>query len=123
MSESRIFGSICWVEIPVVSLESAKAFYKEIFGWSFVPAGNGYLYIEVGGKYIGGFRQIEKSKPKSDSPIIYFTVENIDTTIEKVKLLGATVEGKKTMVDDGAGVYQWIIDRDNNLISLFRTEP
>ncbi|GAA1674698.1 VOC family protein [Nonomuraea maheshkhaliensis] len=57
-------GTPCWVDYGALDPEGARAFYGELFGWTFRDAG-GYSFIELGGRVVGGFGRVPAGLPAS----------------------------------------------------------
>jgi uncharacterized protein len=110
---------IAHAEIPVKSLETAKKFYDELFGWEFKAFGNGYyLYNSHAGVTIG-LKQVEEIS-KGNSPIFHINVADIEATIKKAEELGGKTEKGKTVIPV-YGYYGLIKDIDGNTIGLYET--
>jgi predicted enzyme related to lactoylglutathione lyase len=116
-------GSIVWFDIPVKDFEPAKAFYGELLGWKFQPMGDAkstsYWLIKVGDEMIGGLRKAEGSIVKTEAPVIHFAVSKLDPAIARAKQLGATLVGERNDIPDDMGSFQWLRDKDGNLVSIW----
>ncbi len=78
--------------------------------------------IEKGGETIGGLRKMTQENPRkkdADTPILYFTVETLAPAVARAKELGAEMVGSRMDLGKERGAYQWIRDRENNLIALW----
>jgi uncharacterized protein len=81
-------GDLVYFVIPATDPERAKAFYGGLFGWAFSP-----------GNVPGGFN-IEGSTPpgglfgggEGSSPQVYFSVDDIEAAVVKVRALGGEAE-------------------------------
>jgi predicted enzyme related to lactoylglutathione lyase len=120
-------GRSLWFALPVSDLADAMSFYEGLLGWTYRQMEESplidYVMVEAGGELIGGLRSTA-GKPfpragESASPVLYFSVENLEDKVIRAKELGAEIVG--TMVDLGRnrGRYQWIRDRTGNLIGLW----
>jgi uncharacterized protein len=77
-------GDLVYFVVPAGDAERAKAFYGDLFGWGFSP-----------GNVPGGFN-VEGSTPpgglfgggEGSSPQVYFSVDDIDAAVAKVRELG-----------------------------------
>jgi len=119
MTSNNRIGKVCWFDIPVTDFKSARSFYGELFGWKFVPGGDDYFFIQVGEELIGGLRKAKGSRTEADSPVVYITVEKLDSSAEKAVKKGAVLVGDKMITSEDGGAHQWIRDSDNNLIALW----
>jgi predicted enzyme related to lactoylglutathione lyase len=89
-------GSFSWNELYTRDISAAREFYRKVFGWGVEEAdmGNGkYTLFQVDGKPIAGGMDMSALLPDSIPPhwLVYFTVENTDDSVAKVKELGGTV--------------------------------
>ncbi len=119
-------GNLCWFDIPVSNFEKSISFYGEIFNWSFIPMGDDYRLIQVGDKMIGGLRKAKAEKRvEADYPVLYFVVEDMDATAERVTSLGGKLIGEKVLINEGEdGCHYYFSDLDQNIISLWaQCEP
>jgi len=114
-----------WFDLPASDLADAMSFYQGLFGWEYrqmdrSPEPN-YVMIEVDGELIGGLRKIPRtdSQTAGENPVIYFTVEELAAKIARARELGATIVGQMVQLGEDRGRYQWIRDREGNLIGLW----
>ncbi len=122
----KIFGKTYWFEISVSDLVNAKAFYSEVLGWRFQKLMRtellNYWMIEVDGVFIGGLRKGKPEEKQGETPVIYFFVDNLASTINKARALGAIVEGERVDLGLKRGCFQRLRDPDQNLIALWADE-
>jgi predicted enzyme related to lactoylglutathione lyase len=118
-------GRSVWFDIPVVNLADAMSFYSGLLGWEYSQMEDSslqdYVMIQVRGKLIGGLNRVA-SLPKQkgiNGPILYFTVENLGASITRAKELGAVIIEKPVNLGKNRGSYQWIRDREGNLVGLW----
>ena len=122
-------GTSRWFELPAADVLDAMAFYEGLFGWTFVrmeePAIPDYWMIQQGPELIGGIRRSEKrneGKANCDAPIPYFTVDRLEPAVQRARELGALPVGGRVDLGRRRGCYQWLRDRQNNLIALWAPE-
>ena len=114
-----------WFDLPVVNLADAMSFYTGLLGWEYSQMEDSaladYAMIQVRGKLIGGLRRVPALAESSGvaGPILYFTVEDLDPKIARARELGAQIVGMPVDLGKGRGRYQWIRDREGNLIGLW----
>jgi len=118
-------GRSVWFDIPVVNLADAMSFYSGLFGWEYSQMDDSalkdYVMIQVRGQLIGGLNRVDHL-PKQKTitgPILYFTVENIKASVARAKELGAILIGEIVDLGKSRGYYQWLRDREGNLIALW----
>lgn len=95
VNEAGCFG---WNELGTRDTAAAKEFYGKVFGWSFVdeesPRAGTYTVWKVGDAMVGGMINIDAIELPPEVPpnwLVYFTVEDTDAAVEKVKAGGGSV--------------------------------
>jgi predicted enzyme related to lactoylglutathione lyase len=89
-------GAIIWNELNTRDTAASKQFYGVVFGWSFeereFETGN-YTSLKVGEDTVGGMIDITGRVPDEVPAhwLVYFAVDDTDTTIEKAKGSGGEV--------------------------------
>ena len=85
-------GAFGWFELMTTDVESAKAYYKGLFGWdyeTFPMPGGDYTVIKVDGSGVGGIMglplECEGMPPSWD---IYVTVDDVDAVAANVEGYG-----------------------------------
>ena len=85
-------GNSGWIGHSGPDAAKAKAFYKDVLGWSIndmpMQDGSSYSAAVVGETAIGGFSPMPE---ESGSWTIYFTVANVDDAVTKAQAKGANV--------------------------------
>ena len=133
-----MIGRTAWFDLPVINLADAMSFYEGLLGWKYQQMEDSplsdYVMINAGGQLIGGLRKIASppsplpvgeggpSKTVGEepqAPILYFTVEKLAPKIARAKELGAEIVGQTVDLGNDRGLYQWIRDREGNLIGLW----
>lgn len=103
-------GAMCWNELLTKDADAAKAFYSALFGWEYIVDENGYIMIQNRGRNNGAMMQMDESfgeMPSVWQP--YFTVADIDASIERAGELGGTIIIPKTEAP-GAGHFAYLND-------------
>jgi predicted enzyme related to lactoylglutathione lyase len=103
-------GRVGWNELYAVDWEKAFAFYSELFGWrkdqAFDMGETGtYQLFAHGDHAIGGMMNKPAQMPMP-CWTYYFTVENIDAAIERVKAGGGQITNGPMEVPGGAWIAQ-----------------
>jgi predicted enzyme related to lactoylglutathione lyase len=84
-------NTLCWNELMTPDIDTAREFYKALFGWS-LKVSPEYTEISVGTTGVGGMMQITpemQGMPTAWTP--YICVADADATVEKVKSGGGQV--------------------------------
>lgn len=103
-------GTVGWHELYADKLDSAWAFYAELFGWTkdeaidMGPQGS-YQLFATGDSAVGGMMARPPDRPVAFWQY-YFNVAEIDTAIERVKSGGGQVTNGPMQVPGGS----WIIN-------------
>ncbi len=97
-------GTLCWNELQSRDPEAAKAFYTALFGWGIGGAPDGsYIEWQVDGDTVGGMMPMPDAVP-ADVPsnwLTYFSVDDCDSTVKRIKELGGNVMGDPVDVPVG----------------------
>ncbi len=108
-------GAMIWNELGTHEPQLAQEFFGALLGWTFKPAPQpGYVVIYNNGRGNGGI--ITMTEEWKDIPphwMVYFSVEDIEATLEKVKSNGGQAHfpiisagvGRFTVVSDPAGAH------------------
>lgn len=104
-------GTLCWNELNTWKLGDAKVFYRHVFGWH-ITDGDDYAEYSIGGKVVGGMMPMASKDLPKETPehwLVYFAVDDINTSAAKIRELGGT-----TMMDpfDVDGVGQMVVAMD-----------
>lgn len=122
------FGRTSWFDLPVTHLSDAMSFYQGLFGWEYRQMEDSpepqYVMIDAQGTLIGGLRKVSQrpSTVNSTVPVLYFTVKQLAAQVARARELGAEVVGTAVRLGRDRGSYQWIRDREGNLIGLWSRE-
>ncbi len=80
---------IDYVEIPVTDLDTAREFFRELFGWEFQEWGPDY-YSFNDGRLDGGLRRADEPAPASGVLLVFYS-QDLDRDHARVQELGATI--------------------------------
>ena len=124
-------GEVVHFEIPYVKRDRAKKFYSEIFGWKLKDESEmEYTLVSAGpvdengrltqpGMINGGMM---KRMPKVKAPVVYMSVDDIETTMKKIVEMGGKKITEKTAVQD-MGWSAYFQDSEGNVLGMFQTNP
>ena len=86
-------GTPCWIDYGAADLDAAKAFYTELFGWSYTggdPEFGGYLNATVNGEQAAGLGpQMDPSDPPRWTT--YFATDDATASVARIRDAGGTV--------------------------------
>jgi predicted enzyme related to lactoylglutathione lyase len=117
--DSHAPNTFCWAELATTDPLAAKAFYTELFGWSFhddqVPGGGTYTMLSLRGRFAGALYAMRKEQSDQGIPshwMSYVSVADADKTASSVRQLGGKVMaepfdvqqiGRMAVISDPAG--------------------
>lgn len=94
-------GNVSYFELPSTDIEATRQFWGGLFGWEF-RAGKQPEYDMIhGAKPMGGAPHDDASR----HPRLFFSVDDIDAAVEKVRALGGTAEEPVSIPSGGAFVH------------------
>ena len=125
-------GQFCWVELVTSDTAAAKAFYGELFGWTYdeMPMDVApYIIAKVGNGSTGAMYENKKVPPHWLS---YVNVESADDVAAKAKSLGAKIDaepfdvgdvGRMALITDPEGATFAIWQAKNNIGATVANQP
>ena len=112
-------GPLGYVEFPADDMERIKAFYADVFGWTF-PGGDDYTFFDSGDGGIGG-GMVVRGDGSPPHPLGYVFVEDVDAALERlVAAGGSVVKGSEQFGE--AGWLAHATDTEGNLIGLWQAK-
>ena len=84
-------NKINYIEIPARNIEATKAFFSEVFGWSFVDYGPDYCSFAAQGVDGGFFKSDLVVSTKNGSPLIVLYSDALEATQEKIEKAGGKI--------------------------------
>ena len=91
-------GDFCWVELCTSDIDSAKAFYRGLFGWSHedlpMTPESAYTMLKIGGRNTAAMYPLDAGqRERRVSPhwTLYINSANVDETAQKIKDAGGTI--------------------------------
>ena len=82
-------GCMVWNELATPDPARARDFFTQLLGWDLEPEESGYGIIKNKGGLNGGIRPPQDGEPTHW--LVYFTAENVDDTIKKIRETGGSV--------------------------------
>lgn len=119
-------GRFCWVDLAASDVESAKAFYGQLFGWtSYDESANGgrFTRLRLSDQDVGSIYQLraallDHGMPSHWTP--YIQVNDINETVQRATHLGGTVIVRPFVVTDIARIAL-ILDSVGALVGLWES--
>jgi predicted enzyme related to lactoylglutathione lyase len=102
-------GSFCWAEVATLDAKKTKAFYSELFGWTYEdkPAGEFGVYTmcKLDGKDLAGLYTLPPALVDMGVPphwMSYVAVRSADEAVKKIQAHGGTIQqGPMDVMDVG----------------------
>jgi predicted enzyme related to lactoylglutathione lyase len=113
-------GQIIHVELFCDSIEPARKFYGDVFGWTFKEWGdttNYLLFMDASGKLGGGF-STGMTNQGGGGTLLYIFAADIDSKLAQVEAAGGRTLDPKTEIP-GVGFYATFVDPFGNHIGIF----
>ncbi len=79
-----------YIELPSTDNAAMKAFYGEVFGWTFQDYGSTYVAIHGAGVE-GGFDAASERKPSDQGALVIIYSEDLESSEEAVKNAGGEI--------------------------------
>ena len=84
--------TIDYIELPASDLGAAKAFYSDVFGWSFKDYGADYTSFSDG-RFAGGFRRSDKTASvDAGSVLVVLYASDLEATRDRVLSSGGQIK-------------------------------
>ena len=82
---------INYIEFPAKDIETTKAFFKTVFGWSFVDYGPEYTAFSNAGIEGGFFKANLSSSTEKGGALVVFYSKNLEETQTKITEAGGSI--------------------------------
>lgn len=84
-------NNINYVEFPAAGLEASRAFFEDVFGWSFEDYGPDYCAFEQRGIAGGFFRAELASTTANGGALVVLYSDQLEHTQQQVEQAGGTI--------------------------------
>lgn len=116
-------GLPCWYELASTDIDTAKAFYSKLLGWSWADSGMpGMVYVlaKMDEAMVAGLYNAEPGSAPSWTH--YVAVDNADATVAQARTLGASVVTEPTDIP-GTGRFAVLIDPQGARFGILQPLP
>lgn len=123
---AEMTNPVNWFEIPTTDLNRAKAFYESVFDWELSLQEMGPLQMawfpmsENGTGATGTLIKAESYKPSHSGTLVYFSVKDIESTLNKLTSNGGKVLNAKMSIGKH-GFVAHFEDCEGNRVALHST--
>ena len=112
-----------WIEIPVLDMERAKKFYREILGVGFNEmrmGGNDYALIDIRDRFnTGSLVKGDGYVPSMQGIVVYLNCgDDLSAVLAQVTKAGGKVLLPKTFLSREAGHIAYLLDTEGNKVGL-----
>ena len=112
-----------WIEIPVLDMERAKKFYREILGVGFNEmrmGGNDYALIDIRDRFnTGSLVKGGGYVPSMQGIVVYLNCgDDLSAVLAQVTKAGGKVLLPKTFLSREAGHIAYLLDTEGNKVGL-----
>ena len=134
-------GTPCWVDLATTGRVAAKAFYADLFGWTYQDnpmdeTGDVFYSMAMtDGSFVGGMYEQPEDQRQAGIPphwLIHIAVDDVDATAARVPGLGGTVAappfdvfdaGRMTFISDPTGAYVAFWQANRHIGAGVKSEP
>jgi len=114
---------IAWIEIPVIDLERATAFYADVFRLTFeredIGDGNPKSLFPASSGISGALSQGPDWTPSRDGVLLYLSGgDDLQVVLDRVVAAGGSVAEPKQAVDATSGFWARFRDTEGNILGL-----
>lgn len=126
MTQEEARHPVVWFEWWVPDTAAARAFYGELFGWTFTALESydpDYWMVDIGRGSIGGAivrARGPASRPEDDrGTVVYVQVPDLEAALERAKGLDATVDMGVTRIPSSGTRFAILRDPFGTRVGLF----
>lgn len=115
-----------WFELPATNLDRAKAFYEHVLGIQLQlqemgPVKMAWFPMQMGATgATGSLVQAENYQPSTQGTVVYFSVEDIEATLQRISNKGGKMLKPKTSIGE-YGFIAHFLDCEGNRAALHAT--
>ena len=110
-------SKINYIELPAQSLDKAKQFYGDAFGWTFEDYGDDYCAFNDGAMDGGFYRSPLNSNSENGAALVVLFANNIEDLEQKVVAAGGTI--KKPLFAFPGGRRFHFVDPNQNELAVW----
>jgi predicted enzyme related to lactoylglutathione lyase len=110
-----------WHDLNTKDLAGSKAFYSELFGWTYESsASSPYLHIKTGDRMIGGMRAMGPNEPGPPSWLGYIGVDDVAKTVASITAAGGRVYMPTTTMEN-VGTFAVVADPTGGVFAPWKS--
>lgn len=108
---------INYIEMPAKELENTKAFFQQVFGWSFTDFGPDYSSFVAQGTDGGFYRSDSQFSVEKGAPLLVLYSQTLEQTQERVEKAGGVIS--KAIFSFPGGRRFHFVDPSNNEFAVW----
>ena len=115
-------GSVVHVELPAGDADRASTFWNGLFGWGLGSSsmeGFDYRMAQIAPEQ--GVAVFPSPDAGGTGPLVYFSTDDIDASIARVRELNGTADDKQPVPTHGW--FASCVDTEGNKFSLWQSDP
>jgi predicted enzyme related to lactoylglutathione lyase len=123
-------SGVVWWELESADPVGTQRFYGELFGWTFERAFENseldreYWLIRSDGRSIGGLQAARPGAPPPQAGTrLYVEVDDLEATLARAELAGATVERGRTFLGSDDFWFANVLDPQGISLGLWTSKP
>jgi uncharacterized protein len=120
-------GTPNWVDLQTTDVDSAKAFYSTVFGWTYddmpMEQGGVYSLARLGGELVAAIAPQNPALAATGAPPAwntYIAVSDVDTATARVVPAGGIVGMEPFDIEGGAGRMSFVLDPSGAAVGLWQ---
>lgn len=116
--------TVGWFEIPTADMDRAIKFYETVFNTQLSRNTLGdfdmawFPWDEEGKGAGGSLVHHEQYQPTEKGVLVYFSSEDVDTELSRIKKAGGKILRPKTQISPDIGYMALFVDSEGNRIAL-----
>ena len=113
-------GEIVHIEFPAEDADRAQGFWQGLFGWQFQDSGMPGMDYRMGQTGPNSGAAVYPSEERSGHPNFYFSTDDINGSIGKVRELGGQADDRAPV--PGHGWFSRCADSEGNAFHLWQAD-
>jgi len=115
---------LTWWDIYLADLEVGKAFYGQVFGWTFQAFDDDFtMCFDATGELICGMGVSTDPPPGRSGLRCYFSVQDLEGHLSRAEAAGGSVKTARTLISEEFGWYAEFSDPSGNPVGLCSSTP
>ena len=113
---------VSWFDIPAKDINRAVKFYNDVLGINIqvmdFQGMNMAMFTDNPEVTGGAIVEAEHNEPSNNGTTVYFVVDDVASTLDKVEAAGGQIVQPKTQINEEYGYFGLILDSEGNRVGL-----